>query len=93
MGPTLLTGRVVNRSGNPVGGAAVYIMEGPVPTPDIALLTSGDGRFSLSIPAPGRYRIGIAAQGHQPHEEVVDVGESSPATLEIHVDTGGQNDA
>ena len=92
MAPTPLSGRVLDRKGDPVAGAAVYIMEGPVPTPDIAQLTGPDGRFSLGLPAAGRYRIGVTAPGRQPHSEVVEVGRSGAKAIEIRIATGDRND-
>ena len=60
-----ISGRVVDAAGRPVAGATVYTVSAPVPMPDIAALTDGDGRFSVAAPVPGRYEIGCrsGAQG------------------------------
>jgi hypothetical protein len=46
-----------------VSEARVFIASGPVPTPDIALLTDEEGRFTLHAPAPGSYLIACHAEG------------------------------
>ena len=43
--PSTIAGVIVDARGNPVEGARVYFVEGPVPLPDIAALTDSDGRF------------------------------------------------
>ena len=55
-------------------GAVVVIVTAPVDVPDIAALTGDDGTFVVAAPAPGRYRLGVRADGHGEHELVVDVG-------------------
>ena len=61
--PSEITGAVVDAEGRRVAEARVYFIEGPVPLPDISALTDANGRFSLSAPAPGTYRLGVSAEG------------------------------
>jgi hypothetical protein len=61
---TQIRGTVVDAARDPVGWATVWFASGDHPTPDIAAVTDDDGRFSLTAPAPGTYRIGCRAEGH-----------------------------
>ena len=49
-------GRVVDGGGRPVPQAFVVVVDGPVPVPEIALVTDDDGRFVLTLPA-GRWTM------------------------------------
>ena len=53
----IIDGTVTDPSGRPVAGAAVLIASSPTPVPDIAALTGEDGRFSITVPVPGAYRL------------------------------------
>ena len=53
-----LVGKVLDSNGLPVGGATVMWVRGPVPLPDIALLTQADGSFVMSAPVAGPYTLG-----------------------------------
>ena len=69
MSARLIEGTVVDAQGEPVAGARVYFVEGPVPLPDIAGVTDAEGRFTLTAPAPGNYTLGgafddVAASEH-----------------------------
>ena len=59
----VISGVVLNGGGSPVPGARIFLASAPVPTPDIAILSDSEGRFSLTAPAPGVYRIQCAADG------------------------------
>lgn len=48
---------------DPVAQARVYFISGPVPLPDIAALTDGNGLVTLSVPSTGTYTIGCTAEG------------------------------
>ncbi|MBL7255720.1 carboxypeptidase regulatory-like domain-containing protein [Paractinoplanes lichenicola] len=50
------TGRVVDNGGAPVADAAVVVVAGSVPIPELALLSGPDGRFTLRLP-PGRFTL------------------------------------
>jgi hypothetical protein len=78
--PAVIRGTVLTSVGEPLGGARVFFVRGPVPLPDIAALTADDGSFSLSAPAAGDYEIGASADGFA----------SSSAT--VHVTEGGGPD-
>jgi hypothetical protein len=52
-----VAGTVLDRAGRPAGGATVMWLQGPVPLPDVALLTQADGSFVMSAPVPGAYRL------------------------------------
>jgi hypothetical protein len=49
-------GRVVDTAGRPVPGAFVTVTEGPVPVPEIALVTGKEGEFAMALPE-GRFRV------------------------------------
>ena len=70
----LIRGTVIDPSGTPVEWASVWFAAGTQPTPDIAALTDAAGRFTLTAPGPGAYRIGCRAEGYEPIEVEVDVG-------------------
>jgi hypothetical protein len=54
----VIAGRVVDARGQPVAGAAVYVVSAPSPQPDIAPITDADGRFTLGADAVGAYVLG-----------------------------------
>lgn len=68
-----IDGVVRNRTGTPIGDAVIAVVDAPVPMPDIAALSSADGRFTLSAPAPGFYTVHAAHPGHQPARVTVEV--------------------
>lgn len=61
--PRIISGIVRDSKGQPVGDARVYFIGGPVPLPDVAVLTDKTGRFTLSAPTTGAYTIQCAAEG------------------------------
>ncbi len=54
---SLIEGVVQDARGRPVAGARVSWAHAPMPVPDMAVLTDGQGRFVLSAPAPGPYKL------------------------------------
>ena len=54
---TLIEGLVLGARGRAVAGARVGWVSGPVPLPDVMLLTDAQGRFRLAAPVPGTYRL------------------------------------
>lgn len=60
---TRLIGTVKGSDGRPVAEAAVLFVAGPVALPEIAQLTGSAGRFSLTAPVPGTYRVMVNAPG------------------------------
>lgn len=53
----VVRGQVLGPDGAPVGGARVVITGAPVPVPEIAAVTDREGRFSIAVPAAGRYTL------------------------------------
>lgn len=87
--PSDIAGVVVDARGNPIEGARVYFVEGPVPLPDIAALTDSDGRFALSAPVSGTYQLGVASEGPEGFIQttsVVDVHAEPRDDLEVRLD-------
>jgi hypothetical protein len=68
--PATIAGRVVDKNGQPVAGARVYLERAPVAVPDIAQLTGRDGRFSMTAPAPGLYRVAVTIHGRTQQRDV-----------------------
>ena len=83
--PAVIRGTVLTGSGEPLVGARVYFVRGPVALPDIAALTGEDGSFVLSAPAAGEYEIGAAADGFAPSEVSVRVAEADTARVTLHL--------
>lgn len=86
MNPELFScaGRVVDLAGRPVPGAFVTVTSGPLPVPEIALVTDLDGGFDLRLPAGSwtlqariEQRVGEAQAGIGPPE--------APGTVKIVV--------
>lgn len=84
---------MTSADGNPIRGAAVYVVEGPSPVQDIAQLTGEDGRFSISVPQPGNYKIGVNAPGLEKAELDVHVtrDEAKAESIEIRMKTIEEN--
>ena len=80
---TRILGTVTGPNGAKIAEASVYFVEGPVPLPDIAQLTDGDGRFRLAAPAPGTYRIGVRASGFETAEATVEVRDETEVAARI----------
>ncbi|GGX70142.1 carboxypeptidase-like regulatory domain-containing protein [Streptomyces hiroshimensis] len=59
----VIRGTVRDAAGAPVAGARVAFAGGPVPLPDVAALTDGEGRFALTAPAAGTYTVVCRAGG------------------------------
>lgn len=88
--PPVIAGMVVDAEGNPIGGARVFFVEGPVPLPDIAALTDDGGHFALSAPVPGTYQIGVASEGSAglvQETATVEVEEEQDLDLEVQLET------
>jgi hypothetical protein len=81
-GPTV-SGVVHDSSGRPVTGARVFFTGGPEGFPDVAILTSTDGSFTLAAPTSGTYSIACVSDDHAPTTVTVGVGERGVANLEI----------
>lgn len=82
---SVISGIVRDSAGRPVAQARVYFTDGPVPFPDIAVLTDSAGAFSLAAPAPGSYRIECQAEGFQPVATTVTVTGGRPLFQEFRL--------
>jgi hypothetical protein len=80
---SVVRGRVVGPDRQPVAGASIMFLQGPVALPDIAQLTDAEGTFALAAPVAGTYRLLVNAPGHPPIERRVEVSASAPAAIEI----------
>lgn len=81
--PTIITGEVRGPDGLPATQARVFFVNGPVPLPDIAMLTGADGKFTLSAPAAGVYEIGIHADNCAPLTATVTISAGQDITLRL----------
>ena len=83
-GPTtLIHGRVLDARGRALAGARISWAEGPVPLPDVALLSDAQGRFTLAAPPPGRYVLRADSDAGRASATVHAAG--APLTLELTV--------
>jgi hypothetical protein len=80
---TPIRGRVRDPQGRPIAQAKVYFTSGPVPLPDIAMLTDSEGAFSISAPAPGTYQLECTADGFAPRGATISMPaeEITPLTI------------
>lgn len=85
MSSLTVSGRVLSDDGSPVAGAAVYVVDGPSPIPDIAQITGPDGRYSLRVLTAGSYRIGASVTGRKARPVPVDVGPGGALAIDIHL--------
>ena len=85
IGVTEIRGTVTGPDGAKIAEASVYFLEGPVPLPDIAQLTDGEGGFQLTAPVPGTYRIGVRAPGFEPAEVTVEVRGEPEVRVEVRL--------
>ena len=72
--PLLVKGHVLDATGQPVGGARLMWLEAPVAMPDVAALSQADGGFVLTVPVPGRYRLGCQTDGQGSAQATTTVG-------------------
>ena len=78
-----IAGRVVDRRGRPVAGAAVLIEASSAPHPDIAALSGGDGGFGFDDLAPGSYTLLARSEAGATGRAQVELGDGARATLTI----------
>ena len=71
----LISGVVVDRDGRPLADARVAFSGGPVPLPDLAMLTDDQGQFTVAVPVHGTYEMTFTADPHPPQPQVVVVHE------------------
>jgi len=77
MPSTAVHGVVVDAKGRPVMQARVGWVDGPVALPDVMALTDAQGRFTLSAPVPGAYRLHCGSVAHGERQLPVQVGGAS----------------
>lgn len=82
---TEILGTVTGPGGARIAEASVYFLAGPVPLPDIAQLTDDEGRFQLTAPAPGTYRIGVRAPDLEPAEVTVEARGEPEVRVEVRL--------
>jgi len=82
-GPGIIAGVVRTDDGRPIPGASVYFIQGPVPLPEIAMLTDEAGGFVMSAPVDGSYEIGARADGFAAGTVTVQVRGGAKAEAEI----------
>lgn len=79
----IISGVVTDPSGQPVAGAVVAVAAAPVPVPDIAGLTGEDGRFSVIVPAVGRYVLTVHGERGMTEIHVVVQDEAAEVNVEV----------
>jgi len=84
-GPYLISGVVVDARDHPVASARVYFTESAVAIPDIAALSDGEGRFTLSVPTDGAYTIESVSELHGAGKTSVDVAGASLGSVRIRL--------
>ena len=79
--PLPLSGQVLDAAGRPVAGAVLAWVAGPVPLPDIALLSGADGSFTITAPVAGRYLLACNSDQHGQLQSAVDVAIGASAVV------------
>lgn len=82
---SVISGTVRDPQRQPVMDARAYFVDGPVPLPDIAVLTDSNGKFSLTAPVPGTYHIGCTADGFASTTTTVSVKSGQDVQIEIEL--------
>lgn len=67
-------GSVHRDDGDAVAEARVFFTVSPVGVPDVALLTDGEGRFTMHAPTPGHYELSCHSDGLEPAMVAIDLG-------------------
>ena len=80
----LISGTVVDGDRRPVADARIAFSRGPVPMPDIAMLTDDHGHFTLSVPVKGTYELTFTADPHPPQRKTVNV-DSDQVSVTIQI--------
>jgi hypothetical protein len=83
----LIGGRVVDPDGHPIAGARVYLTRGPAAYPDVALVTSDDGTYTLAAPTEGEYEITASSDEHGTARATVEVRGEGVRGVELRVGT------
>jgi Carboxypeptidase regulatory-like domain len=83
--PIVVGGVVRGPGGEELPQARVFIAKAPVPVPDVAALTDAEGRFTLSLPAAGRYEVACVVEGYAPLSATVEVADEQGLQLELQL--------
>ena len=79
-------GQVVRQgSGSPVGDAAIAVLAGAGPFPDMAVMTDPDGSFALNDLPAGEWRLSARGPNGETGQATVHVGDGAVATAVIRV--------
>jgi hypothetical protein len=77
------SGTVVDAEQRPVPGALVAVEWGTAPTPEIAVETKGEGRFTIVLPGAGRFRIRATAPNGTTGSREVDGADQQEIKIEL----------
>jgi hypothetical protein len=89
---TSVRGTVTDSSGGAVGGATVTITNSESRI-ERTVTTGSDGTYQFLLLPPGTYKLTVAAQGFQRHEETgLQLLVNTPATVNVQLKVGGSKD-
>ena len=77
-------GTVIDAERAPVPGALVAVEWGTAPTPEIAIETEEEGRFTIALPDEGRYRLRATAPNGATGLREIDGAD--PAEIDIQLE-------
>jgi catecholate siderophore receptor len=86
--PGHLTGRVLDSTGGPVGGATITVQRAGTASAPLAVLTDGRGRFDLAL-GPGVYTVTIAADGFIAASRRIDIGSGTDRVVDVVLAVAG----
>ncbi len=69
----LIHGVVIDEDEEPVEWASVLFIDGPIPLPDVAVVSNENGGFILTAPVAGSYRILCLAPDRETTELTIDI--------------------
>ncbi len=81
----VIDGIVESHGGQPVAGARVMLVSAPAPAPDVALITTADGRFRIGATRPGVYVISAVDDRHGTITESVTVAADAPPCVVLRL--------
>ena len=87
-GPTIIAGRVTDVLGRPVVNMRVYVT--PARGQPVRSKTDAKGRYTVTVPAPGRYGVVIAiGKAHTFRSVDAKPGETTTLDIDIDIDIDG----